>query len=109
MGDFSTAGRDPLFYAHHVNVDGMWKIWKEMGNQDHTDEGWVNSTFVFYDENQNAVRIKVSDCFDSKKLGYDYEKVPISWKHLKKTPLPNNNCIINRELFQLPPMKQSFL
>ncbi|RZC43713.1 hypothetical protein C5167_036652 [Papaver somniferum] len=29
MGDFYSAARDPIFYAHHSNCDRMWTIWKE--------------------------------------------------------------------------------
>ncbi|GMI71703.1 hypothetical protein HRI_000839600 [Hibiscus trionum] len=28
MGNFYSAGYDPLFYAHHANVDRMWHLWK---------------------------------------------------------------------------------
>ena len=72
MGHFHSARKDPVFYAHHANVDRMWNIWQKMKDQprDHTDPDWLNSSFVLYDENRKAVRIKVSQCLDSKILGY---------------------------------------
>uniref|UniRef100_A0A0A0LV27 Tyrosinase copper-binding domain-containing protein n=1 Tax=Cucumis sativus TaxID=3659 RepID=A0A0A0LV27_CUCSA len=56
MGHFHSAGKDPVFYAHHTNVDRMWNIWQKMKDQprDHTDPDWLNSSFVLYDENRKA-------------------------------------------------------
>jgi tyrosinase len=27
MGDFATAGRDPVFWCHHANIDRLWVVW----------------------------------------------------------------------------------
>ncbi|PPD69233.1 hypothetical protein GOBAR_DD33883 [Gossypium barbadense] len=89
MGSFYSAGRDPLFYAHHGNVDRMWNIWKTLPGKkrrDFDEDVWLNSSFLFYDENANMVRVKVRDCLDSKTLGYDYQSVDIPWLRSKPTP-----------------------
>ncbi|KAK5826626.1 polyphenol oxidase, chloroplastic-like [Gossypium arboreum] len=89
MGNFYSAGRDPLFYAHHGNVDRMWNIWKTLPGKkrrDFDEKDWLNSSFLFYDENANMVRVKVRDCLDSKTLGYDYQSVDIPWLRSKPTP-----------------------
>ncbi|XP_017978714.1 PREDICTED: polyphenol oxidase, chloroplastic [Theobroma cacao] len=88
MGNFYSAGRDPIFYAHHSNVDRMWSVWKTLGGKrtDFTDSDWLNSGFLFYDENANLVRVKVRDCLDTRKMGYDYQKVDIPWLRAKPTP-----------------------
>ncbi|XWS19563.1 hypothetical protein CRYUN_Cryun31cG0026200 [Craigia yunnanensis] len=88
MGNFYSAGRDPIFYAHHSNVDRMWSVWKTLGGKrtDFTDSDWLDSAFLFYDENANLVRVKVRDCLDTRKLGYDYQKVDIPWSSTKPTP-----------------------
>nr|ABX09994.1 chloroplast polyphenol oxidase [Taraxacum officinale] len=85
MGNFYSAGKDPIFYAHHANVDRMWSIWKTLGGRrkDFTDSDWLDSSFSFYDENAEFVRVKVRDCLDSKKLGYAYEDVKIPWLKTK--------------------------
>ena len=28
MSDFETAGRDPIFFAHHGNLDRLWETWR---------------------------------------------------------------------------------
>ncbi|KAI4299346.1 hypothetical protein L6164_032814 [Bauhinia variegata] len=88
MGTFYSAGRDPIFYAHHSNVDRMWEIWKSLGGrrQDITDPDYLESAFLFYDENKNLVRVKVKDALDTKKLGYVYQDVHIPWLQSRPTP-----------------------
>ncbi|KAI5076531.1 hypothetical protein GOP47_0008596 [Adiantum capillus-veneris] len=79
MGVFSTASRDPIFYAHHGNVDRLWEVWKHdmPGGQryDHTDPDFLEAEFVFYDENANLVKVKAKDALDNERLDITYTKV----------------------------------
>ncbi|XP_023763397.1 polyphenol oxidase, chloroplastic [Lactuca sativa] len=88
MGKLYSAARDPLFYAHHGNIDRMWSVWKTLGGRrkDFTDKDWLDSSFLFYDENAELNRVKVRDCLDTKNLGYVYQDVEIPW--LKSKPVP---------------------
>ncbi|XP_049361830.1 polyphenol oxidase E, chloroplastic-like [Solanum verrucosum] len=88
MGTFYSAARDPIFYAHHANVDRMWTIWKTLGGnrRDFNDRDWLDSAFLFYDENRTLVKVTVQDCINNEKLGYKYENVPIPWKNYKPVP-----------------------
>ncbi|KNA07032.1 hypothetical protein SOVF_175630 [Spinacia oleracea] len=88
MGNFYSAGRDPIFYAHHAQVDRTWAIWRSLSpkNKDFKDKDFLNSYFYFYDENAKLVKIYVRDCLDTKKMGYKYQKVDIPW--LKSRPTP---------------------
>ncbi|KAE8724241.1 Polyphenol oxidase [Hibiscus syriacus] len=89
MGTFYSAARDPIFYAHHSNVDRTWSIWKTIGNRnrkDFNDQDWLNSSFLFYDENADLIRVKVRDCLDHRRLGYVYQDVEIPWLKAKPTP-----------------------
>ncbi|KAH1103156.1 hypothetical protein AAZX31_13G225400 [Glycine max] len=88
MGTFYSAARDPIFFSHHSNIDRMWSIWKTLGGKrkDFTDSDWLESGFLFYDENKNLVRVKVKDCLDERKLGYVYQDVDIPWLNSRPTP-----------------------
>ncbi|XVE49037.1 hypothetical protein DITRI_Ditri01bG0049800 [Diplodiscus trichospermus] len=88
MGRFYSAARDPIFYAHHSNIDRLWESWREINkNQlDIRDPDWLNSFFFFYDENQKLVKIKVRDVLDTTKLGYSYEKVGHAWMDNRPRP-----------------------
>ncbi|GMJ00328.1 hypothetical protein HRI_003702000 [Hibiscus trionum] len=86
MGKFYSAARDPIFYAHHSNIDRLWEVWREANKHelDITDQDWLESFFFFYDENLRLVRVKVADVLDTIKLGYSYEQVHRPW--LNKRP-----------------------
>ncbi|KAJ6950038.1 hypothetical protein NC651_003878 [Populus alba x Populus x berolinensis] len=89
MGNFYSAGRDPIFYCHHSNVDRMWDLWKKIPGgkrKDFEDPDWLNSEFLFWDENKELVRVKVKDTLDTKKLRYGFQDVPILWLTTRPTP-----------------------
>eukprot|EP00258_Populus_trichocarpa_P014840 XP_006370115.2 polyphenol oxidase, chloroplastic [Populus trichocarpa] len=89
MGNFYSAGRDPIFYCHHSNVDRMWDLWKKIPGgkrKDIEDPDWLNSEFLFWDENKELVRVKVKDTLDTKKLRYGFQDVPIPWLKARATP-----------------------
>ncbi|KAJ8629165.1 hypothetical protein MRB53_022488 [Persea americana] len=89
MGNFYSAGRDPIFFAHHSNVDRMWDVWKTLGGKrkDFTDADWLNAGFLFYDENKQLVQVTVKDCRNSADLRYTYQDVGIPWLKSRPTPL----------------------
>ncbi|KAL5996844.1 hypothetical protein ACLOJK_007766 [Asimina triloba] len=93
MGTFYSAARDPIFFAHHGNIDRMWAIWKGLNRKDFDDPDWLNAAFLFYDENAELVRVKVADCLDTTKLRYAYEEVDLPWLQAKpkaSTKTPTN-------------------
>ncbi|KAM0936580.1 putative catechol oxidase [Dioscorea sansibarensis] len=89
MGTFYSAARDPIFYAHHSNIDRMWSLWqkhvaKKITNFNDTD--WLETSFLLYDENARLVRVKVKDCLDTTWLRYAYQDVRIPWLNARPTP-----------------------
>uniref|UniRef100_A0A0E0JPQ3 Tyrosinase copper-binding domain-containing protein n=1 Tax=Oryza punctata TaxID=4537 RepID=A0A0E0JPQ3_ORYPU len=95
MGDNYSAGRDPLFYAHHANVDRIWEAWRHINNNtfhvDFKDPDWLNSSFLFYDEEARLVRITVHDILDIEKLRYAYHGVSLPWLNARPPTTPNVN------------------
>ncbi|KAG8385592.1 hypothetical protein BUALT_Bualt03G0061200 [Buddleja alternifolia] len=96
MGNFYSAGRDPIFYAHHSNIDRMWSLWKGLGGrrQDIKDPDFLDAAFLFYDENGQMVRVKVRDCLDNTNLGYVYQDVEIPW--LESRPKPRISSVVRK-------------
>nr|WMB80850.1 PPO-2 [Aphelandra squarrosa] len=88
MGNFYSAGRDPIFFAHHSNIDRLWNVWKTLGGrrQDISDSDYLDASLIFYDENAQMVRVKVRDCLDQAKLGYAYQEVENPWLQSRPTP-----------------------
>ncbi|KAJ8526649.1 hypothetical protein K7X08_029126 [Anisodus acutangulus] len=107
MGNFYSAGLDPVFYCHHGNVDRMWNEWKQSGGKrrDITDKDWLNSEFFFYDENRNPWRVRVRDCLDSKKMGYDYTPMATPWRNFKPIRKTTTGKV---NTGSLPPVSQVF-
>lgn len=87
MGNLYSAARDPVFFAHHSNIDRIWNVWKGLGGRrkDLADPDWLDASFVFYDENANLVKIRVRDCIDSDKLRYEYQDVGNPWLNTRPT------------------------
>ncbi|GJU03812.1 polyphenol oxidase I, chloroplastic-like protein [Tanacetum coccineum] len=98
MGDFYSAGYDPIFFAHHANVDRMWTIWKDLDhkNKEPKSDDWLNASYVSYDENRELVRVYNKDCVDTIRMGYKYEDSPIPWKDYKS--LPANSVRIEKSV-----------
>ncbi|CAA3006930.1 polyphenol oxidase, chloroplastic-like [Olea europaea var. sylvestris] len=87
MGAFYSAARDPIFYAHHANVDRMWTIWlNQLKGTNITDPDWLDAYFIFYNEEAKPVRVRIQDCLNTTTLGYTYEDVSIPWLDAKPKP-----------------------
>ena len=75
MGAFDTAGRDPIFYAHHANVDKLWSDWNKgaSSHENPSDATFLNLNWSFYDENKVWRSIKASQLLNHEtQLRYNY-------------------------------------
>jgi hypothetical protein len=69
MANLQFSPRDPVFYAHHGNIDRLWSSWVKAG---HANPDFGNSQVFFYDENRKWRSTKFNDLRDESKLGYRY-------------------------------------
>ena len=75
MGAFDSAGRDPIFYAHHSNVDKLWSDWNKgaSSHENPSDPAFLNLSWSFYDENKVWRSIKASQLLNHEtQLRYNY-------------------------------------
>ncbi|RCV22375.1 hypothetical protein SEVIR_4G225200v4 [Setaria viridis] len=88
MGAYYSSARDPIFYPHHANSDRLWEVWRrdDAGaggdrprHADFTEPDWLDSSFLFYDEEARLVRVTVRDMLDIGKLRYTYAEVGTPW------------------------------
>ncbi len=79
MGNLGYAARDPLFFAHHCNIDKLWSGWNDLAGggsayKNPTDAGFLNQRWSFYDENQHVVSISAADMLNHRNnLRYVYK------------------------------------
>ena len=89
MGRVPYAGRDPLFWVHHANVDRMWASWVALGRIDaNPTMTWAKTRFVFADVEGARAEHALLDVFDMATLGYTYDNflVPTAPKEPEPEP-----------------------
>ncbi|GFP98861.1 polyphenol oxidase ii chloroplastic, partial [Phtheirospermum japonicum] len=84
MGNFYSAGREPIFFSHHANIDRLWSVYRDlrarMGRpRQFRRREWLDANFVFYDENGKLVRVRVADTLENERMGYTFQKVDLPW------------------------------
>jgi hypothetical protein len=81
MADLQYSPRDPVFYAHHSNIDRLWSSWVLAGN---VNPDFGEQKIYFYDENRKWRYVLSNDLKDVSKLGYKYSS------YMKPTANPRN-------------------
>lgn len=69
MADLQYSPRDPVFYAHHSNIDRLWTSWVQAG---HPNPDFGTQKVYFYDENRKWRYVLFNDLTDESRLGYKY-------------------------------------
>jgi polyphenol oxidase len=72
MADLQYSPRDPVFYAHHSNIDRLWSSWVAAG---HSNPDFKDAKVYFYDEKSVWRYVLMNDVRDEKKLGYQYSSL----------------------------------
>lgn len=120
MGVLQTASRDPIFFAHHNNIDRLMEVWRYYPRPPvpHTlpgDGSWLDQRWSFYDIDPSAadprkpyrwVSISVRDVLDTKNIGYVYANItppvavrespgviPPARRHATRKPYPTTKKI----------------
>ena len=76
MSSFEMAGRDPIFWLHHANIDRLWESWVQAGNANPSSGPWMTTTFTFFDETGTAKQLTGAEIVDiAGKLGYRYDRL----------------------------------
>ncbi|CAM6123505.1 unnamed protein product [Calypogeia fissa] len=107
MGPAFSSARDPIFYAHHSNIDRLWLMWKSWGGLDFDDPDWLDSEFLFYDENADMVRVNIRDSLNFDNFRITYEQVEADWLNYAPKSIRDidpkyaqSSCILRRFLRQ---------
>jgi hypothetical protein len=80
MASFDGAGFDPIFSAHHGNIDRLWETWRGASpGRDPSDPSWRNQLFPFYGAGGEVEQLRIGDLLDTARLGYVYDR--LDWRH----------------------------
>lgn len=63
---------DPVFYAHHANIDRLWSSWVRAGHSNSSSPAFLSKSIFFYDEERVWREVRFADLVDEKQLGYGY-------------------------------------
>ena len=80
MGDFETAARDPIFFAHHGNLDRLWETWRRDAAKKATEpkvDAFLKHKFVFTWLDGTPVEISAGETLDTKQLGFTYDTLEV--------------------------------
>jgi tyrosinase len=80
MSFFELAGRDPVFWMHHANVDRLWEVWRNQpGHSNPTDTDWLGAPYSFGSGTWQTT-LTVAEVLDvtAPPLLYRYQDVPVS-------------------------------
>jgi polyphenol oxidase len=85
MGVLDTAAQDPVFFAHHGNIDRLWSVWLGLSptHRNFTSPTWLTHVWQFYDENSVWTQIAISDVIDmetSLRVRYQPPSVSPIWR-----------------------------
>ncbi len=73
MGILDTAARDPLFWAHHANIDRLWDVWIAKYGTPAYPSGFLNQSWTFWNQDQRLTRFTGSDAANrATRLKYRY-------------------------------------
>jgi hypothetical protein len=89
MRDFLSAALDPVFFAHHANVDRFWDSWAAQNRSSLSQ--WPASCLYFYDRGR-TVRVKVQDLLETTRLGYRYDR-PFMPKSVSVNAIIDNGLV----------------
>ncbi len=76
MGVLASAAFDPVFFAHHANIDRIWDKWIKAPQSNHANpnnQAWLDQGFFFYDQAKNWTYITNSQMLEPELLSYRYQ------------------------------------
>jgi tyrosinase len=82
MAGLDTAPTDPIFWLHHANIDRLWQVWLDAGqnHQNTNDPDWLSGEeFWFYNAARQQVKMTTAEVVDSiGQLNYEYEDTSVA-------------------------------
>lgn len=96
MAMFATAGFDPLFSAHHNNIDRAWEAWLKNGGVHANPEQnvWTSRKYQFINERGKLEEVRVSEMLDIKKMSYVFDNLEFGRRRLPDPVLDVDSAVL---------------
>ena len=111
MGQVAVAAIDPVFYAHHANIDRYWEYWRSLyKGRPGFKEHWPDSSeYYFYDgfhhwEKPRLVKVTPCELLDIGALGYCYDPPTLTmpgWKEVCAKPAGETLLSFDKSSFDI--------
>jgi hypothetical protein len=74
MGSVPVSANDPIFYAHHTNIDRLYECWLGVDQSTRlpSDQNQLDTTFTFVDSDGSTPGRRVRDMLTTTQLQYAY-------------------------------------
>jgi len=72
MGSVPVAALDPVFYAHHTNIDRLYECWLRVDPSKRLPQGQNDIKYTFVDADGSTQQRRVGDMLTTAQLGYTY-------------------------------------
>jgi hypothetical protein len=74
MGSVPVSANDPIFYAHHTNIDRLYECWLRVDEPARlpNDPTQLDTMYTFVDADGSTVQRRVRDMLTTAQLGYAY-------------------------------------
>jgi Common central domain of tyrosinase len=80
MTELAGAALDPVFFAHHGNLDRLWEIWRQDPARKATepaDREFTEKRFLFPWLDGTIIEVAMADVLDTRRLGYAYDSLSV--------------------------------
>ncbi|HTW69915.1 MAG TPA: tyrosinase family protein, partial [Acetobacteraceae bacterium] len=80
MTELARAAFDPIFFAHHGNLDRLWEIWRQDPARkatEPTDRDFIEKQFLFPWLDGTIIAVPMADVLDTQRLGYVYDSLGV--------------------------------
>ena len=103
MATVATAGRDPVFWLHHCNIDRYWECWiRQGGGRTHPGSPWSDEQFPFHSLTGRR-EVIVADGLRTADLGYTYDNLPCGRRVIWEIPDWIRDLVFERVPWRRPP------
>jgi Common central domain of tyrosinase len=74
MGSVPVSALDPIFYAHHTNIDRLYECWLKVNESARlpNNQGQLDTLYTFVDADGSTPQRRVRDMLTTAQLGYSY-------------------------------------